>query len=133
MTPLFTLSGAVPHDPQVESWFTQGDALRLMVQPWYLKLRASGEDLCERLHDGFPTVCLRGAAFAYVGAFKAHASVGFFHGAELPDPEGLLQGAGKRMRHVKLIFGREVPSAALDTLISAAFSDIAARLAGSAR
>lgn len=85
--------------------------------------------MCEVLHDGYPTVCLSGAAFAYVGAFKAHANVGFFHGVDLPDPEGLLQGTGKRMRHVKLVFGRKVDEAALEALILAAYRDIASRLA----
>ena len=129
MPALFTRSGAVPHDPEVEAWFAQGDPLRLMVRPWYAKLRASGDGVCEVLHDGYPTLCLSGAAFAYVGAFKAHANVGFFHGAELPDPEGLLQGTGKRMRHVKLAFGRAVNDAALDALVAAAYRDIANRLA----
>jgi hypothetical protein len=129
MSVLFTLSGAVPHDPEVGAWFAQGDALRLMLSPWYAKLRGSGEGVCEVLHDGYPTVCLGGAAFAYVDAFKAHANVGFFHGVDLPDPEGLLQGTGKRMRHVKLTFGRPVNDAALDALIAAAYRDISNRLA----
>jgi hypothetical protein len=34
--------------------------------------------------------------------FTAHVNVGFFRGAELSDPNGLLQGTGKFMRHVKL-------------------------------
>ena len=31
----------------------------------------------------------------------AYVNVGFFHGAALDDPAGLLEGTGKRMRHVK--------------------------------
>jgi len=133
MSALFTLTGAVPHDPEVKAWFAQGDPLRLMVFPWYEKLRASGDGVCEVLHDGYPTVCLSGAAFAYVGAFKAHANVGFFHGVDLPDPERLLQGTGKRMRHVKLTFSRAVNDAALEALIAAAYRDIANRLAAPPR
>ena len=68
------------------------------------------------------------AAFAYVDAFTAHANVGFFHGADLPDPVGLLEGAGKRMRHVKLRWGRDVDTEALAALIAAAYRDIRARL-----
>jgi len=133
MSALFTLSGAIPHDPEIQAWLAQGDALRLMVLPWYEKLRASGDGVCEILHDGYPTLCLGGAAFAYVGVFKAHANVGFFHGVDLPDPERLLQGTGKRMRHVKLVFGRAVNDAALEALIAAAYRDIANRLAEAAR
>jgi hypothetical protein len=80
------------------------------------------------LHDGHPTACLDDAAFAYVDAFRAHANVGFFYGAALDDPARLLEGAGKRMRHVKLHWGRPVNDAALEDLIAAAYRDIRLRL-----
>jgi hypothetical protein len=54
------------------------------------------------LHDGHPTACVAEAAFAYVDTFKAHVNVGFFCGAELADPKGMLEGSGKLMRHVKI-------------------------------
>jgi hypothetical protein len=54
--------------------------------------------------------------------------VGFFHGAALPDPARLLQGAGKFMRHVKLKPGTPTNAAALSSLIDAAYSDIKARV-----
>ena len=54
---------------------------------------------------------------------------GFFHGATLGDPAGLLQGTGKRMRHVKVRWGEPVNAAALNELIAAAYRDIRARLA----
>jgi hypothetical protein len=54
--------------------------------------------------------------------------VGFYHGATLPDPAGLLQGAGKRMRHVKLLPGKELDVDALTGLIEDAYHDIRKRL-----
>jgi hypothetical protein len=69
------------------------------------------------------------AAFAYVNAYKAHAAVGFFQGAFLSDPAGLLEGSGKRMRHVKLPWGRQIDESALAALIAAAYRDIRSRLA----
>src|SRR5262249_20966845 len=54
--------------------------------------------------------------------------VGFYHGASLPDPSGLLQGEGKRMRHVKLRLGTKLDSEALGNLIAAAYHDIRKRL-----
>ncbi len=68
------------------------------------------------------------AAFGYVNAFRAHVNVGFFFGAELDDPAGLLEGTGKRMRHVKLRCGQEANAAALSELIAAAYRDIRSRL-----
>jgi hypothetical protein len=129
MDALFRLPSAVRRDVSVDAWFAAQDhELRLIVQPWFERLRDCGGDLRELLHDGHPTACVGDAAFAYVDAFKAHANVGFFHGADLPDPAGLLQGVGKHMRHVKLPWGQPVDQAALRALIAAAYQDIRARL-----
>ena len=68
------------------------------------------------------------AAFCYVDAFTEHANVGFFQGASLKDPAGLLQGSGKRMRHVKLRWAEPVNDAALGALIEAAYRDMRSRL-----
>ncbi|WP_223798753.1 DUF1801 domain-containing protein [Sphingomonas nostoxanthinifaciens] len=82
----------------------------------------------ELIHDGRPTACAGDAAFAYVDAHTEHANIGFFFGAFLDDPAGLLQGAGKRMRHIKLRTSRMPDEAALSELIIAAYHDIRRRL-----
>jgi hypothetical protein len=38
----------------------------------------------------------------YISGHKAHANLGFARGASLPDPEGLIEGTGKNLRHVKV-------------------------------
>ena len=91
-------------------------------------MRGCGADVRELLHDGHPTACVEDAAFGYVNAFRSHVNVGFFHGAVLDDPAGLLEGTGKRMRHVKLRFGQAVNAAALSALVAAAYRDIRLRL-----
>lgn len=40
--------------------------------------------------------------FCYIGAQSTRVNLGFFHGAELSDPEGLMEGTGNRLRHVKV-------------------------------
>jgi hypothetical protein len=40
--------------------------------------------------------------FAYMKAFKHSVNFGFWRGAELDDPQSLLEGTGEKMRHVKL-------------------------------
>ena len=55
-------------------------------------------------------------------------NVGFFRGAELADPEDLLEGTGKFMRHVKLGPEKDVNATALNNLIETAYADIHARL-----
>jgi hypothetical protein len=130
MTELFLLSGTLPRDPAIEAWFAApADPLRDVVRPWFEEMRNSGADIRELLHDGCPVACVGTAAFAYVNAFGAHANVGFHYGAMLDDPTGLLEGAGKRMRHVKLRWAQPVDAAALRELIAAAYRDIRQRLA----
>jgi hypothetical protein len=55
--------------------------------------------------------------FCYIGAHREHVNVGFYRGAELPDPEGLLEGTGKKLRHVKVRDLAEVEEPSLRRLI----------------
>ena len=87
-------------------------------------MRSCGEDVRELLHDGQPTACVGDAAFAYVDAFRAHVNVGFFLGAGMADPDGLLEGTGKFMRHVKLGPGRDVDAGSLRRLIETAYAEM---------
>lgn len=38
----------------------------------------------------------------YLAATKSYVSLGFFNGASLSDPDQLIEGTGKKMRHVKV-------------------------------
>ena len=128
MEALFRLPSA-KHDPKIDAWLrAQRDDLRPLVETWFAHMRACGDDVRELMHDGCPTACVGDAAFGYVNAFKAHVNVGFFLGALLSDPARLLEGTGKRGRHVKLRPGREVSSAALARLVDEAYADVRMRL-----
>ncbi len=92
-------------------------ALGAIAEYWFEVMRDCGGDVRELLHDGHPTACVGDAAFAYVNAFKAHVNVGFFRGADLADPNCLLEGTGKFMRHVKLRPKGEGDATALSTTL----------------
>jgi hypothetical protein len=129
MSQLFRFPSSVKRDPAIAVWMHEhSGALGAIAQRWFEVMRACGDDVRELLHDGHPTACVGDAAFAYVNAFKAHVNVGFFRGAEIADPEGLLEGTGKLMRHVKLRPERDVDAAALMKLIQTAYTDMKARL-----
>jgi hypothetical protein len=120
---------AVARDPAVALWFDSRPAgLGDIARQWFARMRDCGPDVRELLHDGHPTACVGEAAFGYANVFTAHVNIGFFCGAALPDPSGLLQGEGKYMRHVKLRPAAPVDGAALASLIEVAYLDIKARL-----
>jgi len=41
-------------------------------------------------------------AYTYIMPLKDRVNLGFYHGVALPDPHQLLEGTGKRLRHVKV-------------------------------
>ncbi len=129
MNQLFRFSTSVERDPAIDTWMEKhsGD-LGAIARHWFEVMRKCGDDVRELLHDGHPTACVADAAFAYVNAFTAHVNVGFFRGAELVDPAGLLEGTGRYMRHVKVRPDSYVDAKALTELIDTAYTDMKGRL-----
>ena len=129
MNRLFLLPSSVKRDPAIDAWMEEhAGGLGAIAHYWFEVMRECGDDVRELLHDGHPTACVGDAAFAYANAFAAHVNVGFFRGAELADPAGLLEGTGKFMRHVKLRPERDVDATALMKLIETAYTDMNGRL-----
>ena len=129
---LLRFNGAVERDPAIDAWMQEhAGELGAIAQEWFEVMRRCGDEVRELLHDGCPVACLGDAPFGYVNVFTSHVNVGFFQGAALPDPARLLQGAGKRMRHVKLRPGTATDAASVNRLrklIETAYSDIKARV-----
>ena len=129
MNQVLRFFGSIKRDPAVDAWMREHSGeLGTIAKHWFEVMRSCGGDVRELLHDGHPTACVGDAAFAYVNAFKAHVNVGFFRGAEITDPKGLLEGPGKFMRHVKLRPGTFTDAAALSKLIDTAYWDIKSRV-----
>lgn len=128
-TELLRFNGAVERHTAIDAWMKKhARELGAIAQQWFEVMRKCGDEVRELLHDGCPVACLGDAPFGYVNVFTSHVNVGFFHGAALQDPAGLLQGSGKFMRHVKLRPGKATNATALSRLIDAAYSDIKARV-----
>jgi hypothetical protein len=58
--------------------------------------------------------------FCYVAFHKDHVNLGSNQGAELPDPEGLLGGPGKKLRYAKIAAPENLENPALRRLFEAA-------------
>lgn len=58
--------------------------------------------------------------FCYIAAQRRHVNLGFYYGAELPDPEHLLHGPGKLLRHITIRSVKDVESPAVRELLEVA-------------
>jgi len=69
---------------------------------------------------------IRGLQFAII-AHKSHVNLQLADGADLPDPRGLIEGTGKRIRHVKI---RSVEAASSPAVVALVEAQLAARPEG---
>ena len=61
--------------------------------------------------------------FCYIAPYGTHVNLGFNYGLVLPDPEHLLEGAGKKFRHVKIQTLKDVEQSGLRKLLQAAIKE----------
>ena len=66
--------------------------------------------------------------YAYLAVHAEHVNLGFFRGASLPDPAGLLGGSGKQMRHLQLRSAEGVDQPGIAELLLAARAERAEAL-----
>ena len=113
----------------VEEWLSnEPHQLFALARHWFEAFRQCGDDVKEIIHDGCPTACIDEAAFGYVNVFKSHVNVGFYMGALLADPKKILEGSGRRMRHVKIRPDHNPNTEALAKLIADAYLDMKNRI-----
>lgn len=55
---------------------------------------------------------------AFMHAAGDHVQFGFYVGSKLKDPQGVLVGSGKFVRHVKVFATRDIPREALRALLA---------------
>lgn len=129
MPKLLRYTGNDLQDIQFSDWLSQKpDELQPIAQKWFSAIKRSGSEAQDIFHDNYPIVCVDQAPFAYVNAFTKHVNLGFFYGAYLPDPSGLLEGTGKHMRHIKLRPDTAIDEKEVLNLIALAYADILQRL-----
>ena len=83
-------------------------------------------DFPDRLIAFGHTMKIRGLLFAII-AHTSHVNLQLADGADLPDPEGLIEGTGKRIRHVKI---RSVEAASSPAVVAIIKAQLAARPEG---
>jgi len=92
-------------------------------------IRAAFPDAVEQVDFGNKLIAfgrsmkMRGLLFALI-AHKSWVNLQLADGAELPDPNGLIEGTGKRIRHIKI---RSVADASSPAVVAAIRAQLAAR------
>lgn len=61
--------------------------------------------------------------YAYIMPHTNWINLGFYRGASLPDPEGLLEGTGAALRHVKVRTVDEAGIEGISNLLTAALTE----------
>src|SRR5262245_43368241 len=81
-----------------------GPAVRLIARRLRQRVRAEVPDAEETVYLGWRLAMYRaGREVCGIGPLKGgYCNLYFMRGAELPDFDGLLEGTGKGMRHVKV-------------------------------
>ena len=119
---------------------TQGrfEDILVLAGPKLRPLCESLRNLIASLHDGFVEIVWpkqkiasfgvgpkkMSQHYAYIAVHSAHVNLGFYRGAGLADPHGLLEGSGKNLRHVKLYDLAATRSAAISELLRQAIAEL---------
>ena len=92
-------------------------------------------DACEVVHLGYRSATYgvgpkkMSEGYVYIMPHSRWVNLGFYNGVGLPDPKGLLEGTGARLRHVKIRSAAEVRESAVRRLIESAVKERRASLA----
>lgn len=106
----------------VDAYITdQPEPLTDLLRELRRLIREEAPEAGESIKWGHPTYEAR-CNICYVSAHSEHVNLGFFRGADLDDPQRLLEGTGKSLRHVKVRPGDPVPEDGIRGLLRDAFA-----------
>ncbi|MFQ5933970.1 MAG: DUF1801 domain-containing protein [Dehalococcoidia bacterium] len=87
----------------VDSWMADlSPEQRKLAEPLRELIFEADPELSEAIKWGNPVYEKKGRACYIAAMTDKYVSLGFFKGAMLTDPEGLIEGTGEKMRHVKV-------------------------------
>lgn len=101
----------VTNQPEAQSLALELRKLILRLLPKAQEKIYRGWGVADYGHGG------SGRGFLSIGPQKGYVNLYFMRGTELPDPTGLLEGTGKRLRHVKIREPKDLKNRALHALI----------------
>ena len=89
-----------------DTWLAEQPATQhLLIIDIRSAIIASGHNFTEGIKWGTPGYWLPEISrrnIVYIAPHKNYVRLGFFNGATMPDPDNLLEGTGKKLRHIKI-------------------------------
>lgn len=82
----------------------------------------TGPGIEEALKWGRPCYATDAGLFCYIHRSANHVTLGFQQGTSLDDPDGLLEGDGKDMRHIKFESSNAIIKQAVSRLLKRAYT-----------
>jgi hypothetical protein len=98
---------------------------RSIAYALHAKFAAAAPHLVQKLRWGYPAFVGNADVASIAGTGKAenaHVHLQLFKGAHLPNPDGLIEGTGKSMRHIKFHSLADVERPGVDAAIQAAIA-----------
>jgi hypothetical protein len=99
------------------------DEVRALTEQLRSLIKETIPEATERAYPGWHGIGYRHPEAGFFAAIFPRADdvkLGFEHGADLPDPDGLLTGEGKRVRYVVVRRPGDIRSRAIGSLLIAA-------------
>lgn len=109
----------IPEVPVEQFIRNASPTVRPVLQDLRELVRQAIPDAKEEIKWGRPVYSLNHIV-CYLAAAGDHANLGFYRGIELEDPKGLLEGEGKKLRHIKVYRTEEIRRRWYGTLIKQA-------------
>ena len=108
----------MPSKKSFDDWLVEVDTrLRPLAVELRRMLLEAGPDLRESIKWGKPCFEKKVRIFYIASQSDKYVTLGLWQGALLPNPDGLIEGTGKRMRHVKIRSLEDLEAPALGRII----------------
>ena len=105
-----------PHSPEVQALAQEARQLIKSVAPQAQETVRPGRNSIT-----FEAGSKMAEWVCYIAPFQSRINIGLFRGTALPDPQGLMEGTGESLRHVKIKSSEDLHKPALRELLEAAF------------
>jgi hypothetical protein len=117
-----TAKGSPPHKMKAYASFAewkrdQSPRNQRLITALAKIVKETASGLTQTVKWGQGCWALEGAPKVYIHTEPDHVQFGFYAGASLEDPEGLLVGSGKYVRHVKVFTAKDLDREALAALL----------------